>query len=99
MTSRRRSAGRSATSTAAATYVAVTRGAPTAMLTIRCVHPSNAGRRAPKIPIGAPSPSDGQNRRPYWRSASATTCPTVRVSGGSGGGSGSLEPFLATGER
>jgi hypothetical protein len=64
MTRRRRSTGRSTTSTAAPTYVAVTRGAPTAMLAIRCIHPSSAGRRAPKMAIGTPSASDGQKRRP-----------------------------------
>jgi hypothetical protein len=34
------------------------------MLTILCVHPSSTGKRAPKIAIGTPSPSDGQKRRP-----------------------------------
>ena len=33
-----------------------------------------------------PSASDGQNRRRYRLIVSATSCPTVRVSGGSGGG-------------
>ena len=39
---------------------------------------------------GTPRTSAGQNCRPYSRTLSATSWPTVRVSGGSGGGSGSL---------
>ena len=48
-----------------------------------------------------PSASDAQKRRPYSLRVSATSCPTVRVSGGSGGGKGSRfrAPFLATGLR
>jgi hypothetical protein len=71
---------------------------PTHRLTSLCGSPSSAGRSAPKIPMGAPSANEGQNRRPYSRIASATTCPTVRVSGGRGGGSASLG-FLATALR
>lgn len=38
-----------------------------------------------------PSASEGQNLRPYNRIASATSWPTVLSSGGSAGGSGSLD--------
>ncbi len=98
VTSRRRSTGRPATIAEAPTYEAVTSGTPTARLTISWLRPSSAGSNAPKIPIGTPSANEAQKRRPYRRSASATTCPTVRVSGGSGGGSGSWG-FLATALR
>ena len=39
---------------------------------------------------GTPRTSDGQKCLPYSRTLSATSWPTVRVSGGSGGGSGAL---------
>ena len=38
---------------------------------------------------GMPSASEGQKRRPYRRIVSATSWPTVRSAGGSGGGRGS----------
>ena len=55
---------RPATTADAPTNERVTSGTPTPRLTSVRASPSSAGSSAPKIPIGAPSANEGQNRRP-----------------------------------
>src|SRR5919197_1752412 len=82
---------RPATSAKAATYEAVTRREPTVTTrTSRSIRSSGATATT-RIAGGIPSASEGQKRLPYERTSSATSCPTVRVSGGSGGGSSRRE--------
>ena len=49
--------------------------------------PGSASATPSTAATGSPSASEGQKRRWYRRTDSATSCPMVRVSGGSGGGS------------
>jgi hypothetical protein len=71
---------------AATKTAALTKPAPTA-IPVSAQKLRNTVLRTTSAAGPTPSANEGQNRLAYRRIVSATSCPTVRVSGGSGGGS------------
>jgi hypothetical protein len=61
---RRRGTRRSATITQAPTYVSVSSTEPAVRLMTANVHPCTTASSAPNAPIGTPSASEAQKRRP-----------------------------------
>ena len=79
--------GRSAASATAPRYDRLSSRPPATGTTTSNAVSSSVRASRFRIDGGIPSASDGQKRRPYSRIDSATSWPTVRSAGGSGGGS------------
>ncbi|OLE00363.1 MAG: hypothetical protein AUG91_04395 [Actinobacteria bacterium 13_1_20CM_4_69_9] len=75
------------TSATAPAYDDASTSGPTPSTSTTRTAPWSSAAATPSSAGPMPSASDGQKRAPYRRIDSATSWPTVRVSGGSGGGS------------